>query len=118
MSKINPRSLMSKILNGTMDAVNRPFTENRVVRAFESALDNFDEQIENLKDQLMAAREAVGEAAKNKQSLAEGITKIVQLRAQLAEMQTLRTTLLEETREILETPFAEEFKGAPLEPKA
>lgn len=102
MSEVNNKeSLLSRIIDGAMDAIKKPFVVKRVTRAFDSAKDSIEEQIMDKEAGLNNARESLVEAAKTKENLKDYIQTIIDLKSQIKELKQAQEVLRAEKEELL-----------------
>ena len=94
-------SLLSKIINGAMEAVKKPFVEKRVRRAFESAKDSIEEQLMDKEAALNNAREKLVNAAKNEENLKSYVQSLIDLRVEVTELKAAQQALSEEKADLL-----------------
>jgi seryl-tRNA synthetase len=98
--KIKSKSLMGRILDGALDAVKRPIVENRVIRAFDSAIDDIEEQICEAESKQFSLREQLGQLAQNNGDMSSVMTQLVELRGQISDLKEAKVALIEEMTQL------------------
>lgn len=94
-------NLLSRILDGAIEAVKRPFVVKRVERAFASAADSLEEQLLGKQAEQTTAREALVKAAKEEGSLTSYIQKLVNIQNEVDALKTAQKSLQTEKEEFL-----------------
>jgi macrodomain Ter protein organizer (MatP/YcbG family) len=95
------KSLLSTILDGAIDTLKRPFIEQRVKRAFESAKDGLEEKALDLQAAINGKREKLVEAAKSGSSVSSYIQELIILQSELSSVEKTKTALTTEMTEFL-----------------
>jgi len=91
---------MGRILDGALDAVKRPIVENRVIRAFDSAIDDIEEQICEAESKQFSLREQLGQLAQNNGDMSSVMTQLVELRGQISDLKEAKVALIEEMTQL------------------
>lgn len=102
MSTDKKQSILSKILDGAIDAVKRPFVVKRIKRAFSSAADSLEETLLGLEAQQTTARESLVAAAKVEGNLSSYIQKLVDLQSQVEDTKKAQLALTQEKADFLD----------------
>jgi hypothetical protein len=95
------QSLLSRILDGAIEAVKRPFVVKRVERAFSSAADSLEEQLLGKEAEQTTAREALVAAAKVEGNLSSYIQKLINLQNEVTALKTAQSSLAAEKKDLI-----------------
>lgn len=93
---IKKQSILSRILDGAIDAVKRPFVVKRVERAFSSAADSLEEQLLGKEAEQTTAREQLVAAAKVEGNLSSYIQKLINLQTEVDTLKAAQVALAAE----------------------
>lgn len=102
MSETKKQSILSRILDGAIEAVKRPFVVKRVERAFSSAADSLEEQLLGKEAEQTTAREALVAAAKVEGNLSSYIQKLINLQTEVDGLKAAQKALEAEKAEFLD----------------
>jgi len=94
-------SILSRILDGAIEAVKRPFVVKRVERAFSSAADSIEEQLLGKEAEQTTAREKLVAAAKVEGNLSSYIQKLIDIQTEIEALKTAQASLAAEKHAFL-----------------
>ena len=94
------RNLLTKILDGAVEALKKPLVVSKIRRAFEAGKDSITDRIIDAEQQLQINREELVNAAKEGRSLESYIEKAINLSIELEDLKKAEK-VLEQERELM-----------------
>ena len=95
------KSLLSRILDGAIDAIKRPFVVKRIERAFSSAADSLEEQLLGTEAKQNSAREELVKAAKTEGNLTAYVQQLINLENEVSDLKKAQKSLATEKEAFL-----------------